>query len=79
MITEIFPPDILPVRSGVYRTQSVDPDSGVAMNPWGYSYFDATDRVWGCVAETAEEAFAKPDYEFAWQTKKWRGLTGETK
>lgn len=77
--TPIFPPSVLPVRSGVYATQNIDPEDGLPKDGWAYSWFDLTDCVWGCSAPTPEEAFANPDYEFAWQTKQWRGLTQEAK
>jgi hypothetical protein len=77
--TEVFHHSILPVRNGVYLTQSVDPEDGRILSDWMYSYFDATDRVWGCAAITPAEAHSVPDYEFAWQTKNWRGLTEEAK
>lgn len=76
--TDIFPPDILPARSGVYLTRGVNPEDGVK-TPWAYSYFDATDRIWGCAHETIEMAARSPEYEFAWQTKEWRGLAEEPK
>ena len=76
--TPIFPPDVLPVRSGVYFTQSVDED-GKAFGSWGFSYFDATDRIWGCSHEFVEAAAAYPEFEFAIQTKRWRGLSEESK
>jgi hypothetical protein len=79
-LTEIFPPETLPVRSGVYLTTQVDPETGESVSSGtvtGYSYFDATDRVWGCSHMTIEEAIARPEYEFAWQYKRWQGMTKE--
>lgn len=75
--TQTFPPDVLPARSGVYKTRGIDPETGKAEDGWLYSYFDLTDRVWGCAHATAEDAFKSPEYEFAHQTKEWRGLTEE--
>ena len=77
-LTEIFPSEILPARSGVYKTLSLDED-GNPQGDWGYSFFDATDRVWGCTYATVDEAWQRPDYEFAQQTKTWFGLAEETK
>lgn len=81
-LTGIFPPETLPVRSGVYLTTQLDPETGEPTDSGivtGYSYFDLTDRVWGCSHPTVEEAIAHPDYEFAWQHKSWQGLTKEAK
>jgi hypothetical protein len=78
--TEIFPPDILPVRSGVYRTQSCDSETGEPLGePWGFSYFDSADRLWGCVHDRVDDAWRMPEYEFAHQTKQWYGLNEEPK
>lgn len=79
-LTNIFPPEILPVRSGVYKTQACDPNTGKPINPWwGFSYFDSTDRVWGCAHDTVDSAWKDPDYEFANQYKQWCGLNEEPK
>lgn len=80
-LTPTFPPSVLPVRSGVYETLAADPETLQAIGgfDWGYSYFDATDRVWGCAHDTIDEAWQHPEYEFAHQCKKWRGLTEEPK
>ena len=75
--TPIFPPDVLPVRSGVYWTQNIDPFDGATMDPWGYSYFDATDRIWGCTAQSIILAGINRDFEFAHQTKQWQGVLEE--
>ncbi len=71
-LTPVFPANILPVRSGVYATQQIDDDGNLGAS--GYSWFDLEYRVWGCQAATIEEAAAHQDYEFANQTKMWRGL-----
>ncbi len=76
-LTPTFPHDVLPVRSGVYRTRSVDPEDGKPIGPWGYSWFDATDRIWGCAEHGPIMAAQNPEYEFAYQTKIWRGLVKE--
>lgn len=78
-LTNIFPPEILPVRSGVYKTQACDPDTGTPLDAWGFSYFDANDRVWGCRHFDVEQAWRHPDYEFAHQCKQWCGLSEEPK
>ena len=75
-LTPAFPANILPVRSGVYKTLSIDNETGKLRNP-GYSLFDATDRIWGCTHATIDEAAANPDFEFADQTKMWQGLAEE--
>ena len=72
-LTPTFPASVLPVRSGVYSTVTIDPDTG-KLKDSGYSYFDATDRIWGCTHLTVDDAAAAPDFEFALQTKMWRGL-----
>lgn len=74
-LTAIYPHTMLPVRSGVYQTQNVDPEDLLTIGGWGFSYFDATDRIWGCTYTTPSDAFRAPDYEFAYQTKQWRGLS----
>lgn len=79
-LTPIFHHTVLPVRSGAYKTLAVDPDSGEPIaGEWGYSWFDATDRIWGCACDTPHEAGLNPEYEFAFQTKIWRGLVEEPK
>ena len=77
-LTEIFPAEILPVRSGVYKTLSIDED-GTPQDDWGYSFFDATDRIWGCTYASVDAAWKQPDYEYAHQQKLWSGLTEEPK
>ena len=76
-LTPTFPANILPVRSGVYKTRYVDRDSGKPIGPWGFSWFDITDRLWGCQSDAIDKAAAHLDYEFASQTKLWRGLVTE--
>jgi hypothetical protein len=76
-LTPVFPASILPVRSGVYATQQIDEDGN--LGPFGCSYFDATDRIWGCTHRTVDEAAANPEFEFAVQTKMWQGLAEEPK
>lgn len=78
-LTGVFPPDVLPSRSGVYWTQTLDPETNEPAGEWGFSYFDATDRVWGCAYDDVDSAARGPDYEFASQTKQWLGLTEEVK
>lgn len=78
-LTKIFPPDVLPVRSGVYRTKAVDIETGKSLGSWGYSYFDTTSKIWGCAHPDVDSAARVPDYEFALQHKMWRGLAEEPK
>ena len=78
-LTPVFPPETLPVRAGAYLTRSLDTVTGKVLSGWGYSYFDATDRIWGCTHERVDQALRVPDYEFAHQHKEWRGLTEEFK
>lgn len=76
--TEIFPPEILPVRSGVYKTRSFDAETGKPLDePWAFSYFDFTDKIWGCSHPTVAEAWAYPEFEFAIQSKEWTKLPEE--
>lgn len=76
--TKVFPPDILPVRAGVYLTTQIDLETGEPLrNTKGYSLFDTTSNIWGCNYPTVAEAAAKPEFEFAWQHKSWQGLTKE--
>ncbi len=79
-LTRVFPPEILPVREGVYLTTQLDPETGEPTCSGivtGYSFFDLTDRVWGCSHKTVKGAIAHPDFEFAWQHKSWQGLAEE--
>lgn len=77
-LTPVFPPEILPVREGVYLTTQVDNETGQPMvNTQGYSLFDTTSKIWGCNYPTPEEAAKQPEFEFAWQLKSWQGLTKE--
>lgn len=76
-LTEVFPASTLPVRSGIYRTWQVDPEGVIIDHSGGYSYFDATDKIWGCSHLTVDEAAAKPEFEFAWQQKNWQGVAEE--
>lgn len=79
-LTPKFPPHILPVRSGVYMTTQIDPETGEPTENGiqdGYSYFDVEDRVWGCSAVSVQDAEEHPEYEFAWQHKSWQGLAEE--
>ena len=76
--TETFPPDVLPVHRGVYLTRPVDPETKVCgRDRWLYSFYDSTDKIWGCEAWTPEDATAHPEFEFADQSKEWRGLAEE--
>ena len=79
MKTKIFPPDVRPVRSGAYETREVDVETGAARGPWLFSWYDAPHRIWGCGHADAETAWRHPEYEFASQSKQWRGLTEEQK
>ncbi|MBU3577537.1 hypothetical protein [Polynucleobacter sp. UK-Kesae-W10] len=80
ILTPTFPPDILPVRSGVYFTRELDLDTGERLGEmFMFSYFDATDRIWGCAAGNRESAWKEPGYEFASQNKEWIGLAEEPK
>lgn len=77
-LTPVFPPEILPVREGVYLTTQVDNETGQPMaNTKGYSLFDTTSKIWGCNYPTPEEAAKRPEFEFAWQLKSWQGLAEE--
>jgi hypothetical protein len=79
-LTPEFPPEILPVREGVYLTKQIDTLTGtVVSKQTEYSLFDVTSKIWGCGHATPEEAAKKPDYEFAWQYKSWQGLAEEPK
>lgn len=77
-LSPVFPANILPVRSGVYYTQAIEEETG-KLGDSGYSYFDATDRIWGCMHPTVDMAAAAPEFEFAGQTKCWYGLAEEPK
>ena len=78
--TPTFPPEIRPVKRGVYITRNIDPETGVCENNrWMYSFYDNTDKIWGCGALTPEQATSHPDFEFAEQNKEWRGLAEEPK
>lgn len=70
-LTLTFPEDILPTRRGVYQTRVM---VGSKPSPWQYSFFDETDRIWGCAHDTPEMAEEFPEFEFAVQQKQWRGL-----
>lgn len=78
-LTPEFPPEILPVREGVYLTRQVDTEDGSVITKPEYSLFDATNKIWGCGHETPVGAASNPDFEFAWQTKSWQGLAEEPK
>lgn len=69
-----FPPDVLPTRNGAYRTCAIDLETGEESELWGFSYFDTTDRIWGCTQASIEEAVKFPEYEFAHQHKRWAEL-----
>lgn len=73
----VFPPSVLPARSGVYKTRQIDPETETVDGDWGFSYFDELDRVWGCTAADPAVAHSHPEYEFASQTKEWCGLDEE--
>lgn len=76
-LTPVFPANILPVRSGVYSTQEVLHFGGFGAS--GFSFFDSTDRIWGCTHQTVDKALASPEFEFANQTKMWQGVAEEPK
>lgn len=76
-LTPVFPPDVQPVRKGVYKTRVLDTENGQPLTGWAYSLFDTTDKIWGCGHDTVENALAAPDFEFAQQNKEWQGLTKE--
>lgn len=79
-LTKEFPSHILPVRTGVYLTTQVDPESKVVLHGTkSYSLFDAENGIWGCNYPTVDEAAAKPEFEFAWQHKIWQGLAQEAR
>lgn len=77
-LSPIFPANILPVRSGVYYTQAIEEETG-KLGDSGYSFYDSTDRIWGCMHKTPAEAYAHPEFEFAGQSKMWYGLAEEPK
>lgn len=77
-LTPIFPANILPVRSGVYKTWNVDPETGDIFDAPGYSFYDATDRIWGCSNGDVINAGIHRDYEFAHQLKQWQGVLEES-
>lgn len=77
-LTPIFPANILPVRSGVYRTWNIDPETGDISDTSGYSFYDATDRIWGCGHNNIVEAGIHRDHEFAYQLKQWQGVLEES-
>lgn len=79
-LTRDFPPEILPVRAGVYLTKQIDTLTGkVISKNTEYSLFDVTSKIWGCGYATPAEAAKTPDFEFAWQYKSWQGLAEEPK
>lgn len=77
-LTPIFPANILPVRSGVYKTMAVDDEDLQQNVSWNYSYFDATDRIWGCGHDNIVDAGIHRDHEFAHQLKQWQGVLEES-
>lgn len=66
-LTPIFSEDIKPVRPGVYLVECPVLQSEM------FALWDG--QHWGCSAATIELAAAKPDFEFAEQAKRWRGLS----
>lgn len=79
-LTPTFPPEILPVRSGLYFTRELNIETGAPESElFVFSYFDATDRIWGCGSGHAQTAINEPGYEFASQNKEWIGLAEEPK
>jgi hypothetical protein len=79
-LTPTFPPEILPVRSGLYFTREISLETGKPESErFLFSYFDATDRIWGCAGFSAHTAITEPSYEFASQNKEWIGLAEEPK
>lgn len=79
-LTPEYPPEILPVREGVYLTKQIDTLTGEPISKHSeYSLFDLTSKIWGCGHPTPEAAAAAPDFEFAWQNKSWQGLAEEPK
>jgi hypothetical protein len=79
-ITPVFPPETHPVRRGVYMTREVDVETGEPTHEgWFYSFYDSTDKIWGCSNFSPELATDKPEFEFASQHKEWRGLAQEPK
>ena len=79
-LTPTFPPEILPARSGVYPTREIDLETGEPTEElFRFSYFDATDRIWGCTAPNRDMAWKEPNFEFASQNKEWIGLAEEPK
>lgn len=76
-LTPVFPPNVLPVRDGVYKTQAINVDTGKTDDSWWYSHYDSSLRIWGCAHFTPERAQSYPEYEFANQNKQWRGLAVE--
>jgi len=66
-LTPWFPPDVKPVRSGVYERQMPD--------GWGkYSYWNAKEKWWGAWGWTIEIATKNAKYQSSLQYQRWRGL-----
>lgn len=62
-----------PTQSGVYATREVDVETGepIPGSTWLYSFFDLTDRIWGCSHPDPQMAIAWPEFEYASQSKEW--------
>ena len=69
-----FGPSTMPRRSGVYWACN-----DKAPSQWGFAHFDAELKIWGCLASDPNDAARSPDYEFASQLKRWRGLPESAK
>lgn len=73
-LTILFPPDVKPVRSGVYYIKIYDlfgEDSIVD----GYSYFSTDKNLWYNTASTPDKAFK--EYKLCrtgFQVKHWQGI-----
>lgn len=72
-LTPLYPPNIKPVRSGVYQTQ-LTPDAKAA-----YSHWNNGTKHWGWGETNPSLTETYPQGSSAYQNKYWRGLTKETK
>lgn len=74
-LTPWYPPNIKPVRPGVYEAQW---GSSKLWEDWPYSYW--TGEEWANSGATPEEALRLKNWTLgANQSKKWRGLAKEPK
>jgi hypothetical protein len=69
-LTEWHPPEIKPVREGVYQVKSVH-----WSDPW-FSRWDGKQWMWLC---SGKERAARVDSPAPYQERMWRGLAAEPK